>query len=112
MTYPPTNPGYQPSQPTGPYGAPTQSFAPTEAGPSKLPHYLNIAVIVLGLAAYLASFGPILTVKADLGPFGGAELTGGGGGYPVVATLVAALLAAAALLPKARDYGGVIATHR
>lgn len=110
MTYPPTNPGYQPSQPTGPYGAPTSSFAPAEAGPSKLPQYLNVAAIVLGLAAYLASFGPILTVHADLGPFGGAELTGGGGGYPVVATLVAALLAAAALLPKARDYGGVIAT--
>jgi hypothetical protein len=110
MTYPPTNPGYQPSQQPGPYGAPTSSFAPTEAGPSKLPLYLNVAVVVLGLAAYLASFGPILTVHADLGPFGGAELTGGGGGYPVIATLVAALLAAAALLPKTRDYGGVIAT--
>ncbi|MBB3602067.1 hypothetical protein FHT40_001700 [Mycolicibacterium sp. BK556] len=109
MTYPPTNPGYPPPQPAGPYGAPTQSFAPAEAGPSKLPLYLNVAVVVLGLVAYLASFGPILTIKAELGPFGGAELSGGGGGYPVVATLIAALLAAAALLPKARDYGGVIA---
>jgi hypothetical protein len=109
MTYPPTNPGYPPSQPPGPYGAPAPSFAPAEAGPSKLPQYLNVAVVVLGLAAYLASFGPILTIKADLGPFGGAELSGGGGGYPVLATLVAALLAAASLLPKARDYGGVIA---
>jgi|EndMetStandDraft_8_1072994.scaffolds.fasta_scaffold13075_2 hypothetical protein len=110
MTYPPTNPGYPPSQPAGPYGAPAPSFAPAEPGPSKLPEYLNIAVIVLGLAAYLASFGPILTIKADLGPFGGAELSSGGGGYPVLATLVAALLAAAALLPKARDFGAVIAT--
>jgi hypothetical protein len=110
MTYPPTNPGYPPSQPPGPYGAPAPSFAPAEAGPSKLPLYLNVAVVVLGLAAYLASFGPILTIKADLGPFGGAELSGGGGGYPVLATLVGALLAAASLLPKARDYGGVIAT--
>jgi hypothetical protein len=110
MTYPPTNPGYPPTQPAGPYGAPAPSFAPAESGPSKLPLYLNVVVIVLGLAAYLASFGPILTLKAELGPFGGAELSGGGGGYPVVATLVAALLAAAALLPKARDYGGVIAT--
>ena len=110
MTYPPTNPGYLPPQPPGPYGAPAPSFAPAEAGPSKLPLYLNVAVVVLGLAAYLASFGPILTIKAELGPFGGAELSGGGGGYPVLATLVAALLAAASLLPKARDYGGVIAT--
>ncbi|MCX2931222.1 DUF5336 domain-containing protein [Mycobacterium sp. CVI_P3] len=109
MTYPP-NPGYPPSQPAGPYGAPAQPFAQAEAGPSKLPLYLNVAVVVLGLAAYLSSFGPILTIKADLGPFGGAELSGGGGGYPVLATLVAALLAAASLLPKARDYGGVIAT--
>lgn len=110
MTYPPTNPGYPPQQPPGPYGPPAPSFAPAEAGPSKLPLYLNVAVVVLGLAAYLASFGPILTIKAELGPFGGAELSGGGGGYPVLATLVAALLAAASLLPKARDYGGVIAT--
>ncbi|OYN79313.1 DUF5336 domain-containing protein [Mycolicibacterium sphagni] len=109
MTYPPTNPGYPPSQPPGPYGAPAPSYVPTEAGPSKLPQYLNVAVIVLGLAAYLASFGPILVIKADLGPFGGAELTAGGGGFPVLATLVGALLAAASLLPKARDYGGVIA---
>jgi hypothetical protein len=110
MTYPPTNPGYLPPQPPGSYGAPAPSFAPAEAGPSKLPLYLNVAVVVLGLAAYLASFGPILTIKAELGPFGGAELSGGGGGYPVLAALVAALLAAASLLPKTRDYGGVIAT--
>ncbi|BBY57628.1 DUF5336 domain-containing protein [Mycolicibacterium sarraceniae] len=110
MTYPPTNPGYPPTQPPGPYGAPAPSFAPADPGPSKLPLYLNVAVVVLGLVAYLASFGPIMTIKAELGPFGGAELSGGGGGYPVLATLVAALLAAASLLPKARDYGGVIAT--
>ncbi len=106
MTYPPTNPGYPPSQPPGAYGP---SFAPGEAGPSKLPFYLTVATVVLGLAAYLASFGPVFTVSAEIGPFGGAELTGSGGGYPIIAALVAALLAAVSLLPKAKNYDGVVA---
>ncbi|MGY4711112.1 DUF5336 domain-containing protein [Mycolicibacterium sp. CBM1] len=110
MTYPPTNPGYPPSQPPGSYGAPGPSYAPAEAGPSKLPQYLTIAVVVLGLAAYLASFGPVFTVSAEMGPFGGAELTGSGGGYPVIAALIAALLAAVSLLPKAKNYDGIVAT--
>lgn len=110
MTYPPTNPGYPQSQPPGSYGAPGPSFAPAEAGPSKLPFYLTVAVVVLGLAAYLASFGPVFTVSAEIGPFGGAELTGSGGGYPVIAALIAALLAAVSLLPKAKNYDGVVAT--
>ena len=55
--------------------------------------YLTAAVVVLGLAAYLASFGPVFTVSAELGPFGSAELTGSGGGFPVIAALIAALLA-------------------
>lgn len=109
MSYPPTNPGYPPTQPPGPYGAPGPSFAPAEAGPSKLPLYLTIAVVVLGLAAYLASFGPVFTVSAELGPFGGAELTGSGGGYPIIAATVAALLAAVSLVPKAKSYSAVIA---
>lgn len=109
MTYPPTNPGYPPSQPPGAYGAPGPSFGSADAGPSRLPVYLTGAVVVLGLAAYLASFGPVFTVNAEIGPFGGAELTGSGGGYPIVAALIAALLAAVSLLPKGRDYTGVIA---
>ena len=92
MSYPPTNPGYPQTQQPGPYGAPGPSFAPAEAGPSKLPLYLTVAVVVLGLAAYLASFGPVFTVSAELGPFGGAELTGSGGGYPIIAATLAALL--------------------
>ena len=67
MRYPPTNPGYPQSQQPGPYGAPGPR-SPAEAGPSKLPLYLTIAVVVLGLAAYLASFGPVFTVSAELGP--------------------------------------------
>ena len=109
MSYPPTNPGYPQTQQTGPYGAPGPSFAPTEAGPSKLPLYLTIAVVVLGLAAYLASFGPVFTVSAELGPFGGAELTGSGGGYPIIAAALAALLAAVSLLPKVKGYSAVVA---
>ena len=109
MSYPPTNPGYPQTQPPGPYGAPGPSFAPAEAGPSKLPLYLTIAVVVMGLAAYLASFGPVFTVSAELGPFGGAELTGSGGGYPIIAATLAALLAAVSLVPKAKSYSAVVA---
>ena len=53
--------------------------------------------------------GPVLTVTAEAGPFGGAELSGGGGGYPVIATVIAALLAAVSILPKAKNYGPVVA---
>ena len=109
MSYPPTNPGYPQTQQPGPYGAPGPSFAPAEAGPSKLPLYLTVAVVVLGLAAYLASFGPVFTVSAELGPFGGAELTGSGGGYPIIAAALAALLAAVSLLPKVKGYSAVVA---
>jgi hypothetical protein len=67
-------------------------------------------VVGLGLAAYLASFGPLLSLNADVGPFGGAELTASGLSYWTVAALVAALLAAVAMLPKAaRTYTAVIA---
>lgn len=96
MTYPPSGPGYP-------------SYPPAQPEPSKLPVYLTTSVVVLGLAAYLASFGPVLTVTAEAGPFGGAELSGGGGGYPVIATVIAALLAAVSILPKAKNYGPVVA---
>jgi hypothetical protein len=107
MTYPPVNPGYPAAQ-SGGYGGPAGP-APA-AGPGKAPTYLSAAVVVLGLAAYLASFGPLLSLNADVGPFGGAELTASGLSYWTVAALVAALLAAVAMLPKAtRTYTAVIA---
>ena len=51
MTYSPGSPG-GPGYPPGSYGAPTPSYAPAPAadpGPSKLPVYLNIAVVLLGI---------------------------------------------------------------
>ena len=99
MTYPPTNPGYPVPQQSG-YGAPAPSYPAPVSGPSRLPVYLAAAVVALGLAAYLASFGPLLTINTDIGPFGGAEFTASGLSYWTVAGLLAALLAAVSLLPK------------
>ena len=99
MTYPPTNPGYPVPQQSG-YGAPAPSYPAPAASPSRLPVYLTAAVVALGLAAYLASFGPLLTINTDIGPFGGAEFTASGLSYWTVAGLLAALLAAVSLLPK------------
>ena len=108
MTYPPVTPGF-PAPPPGGYGGPAGPATPA-AGPSKAPAYLSAAVVGLGLAAYLASFGPLLSLNADVGPFGGAELTASGLSYWTVAALVAALLAIVAMLPKAtRTYTPVIA---
>ncbi len=50
-----------------------------------MPVYLTAAVVALGLAAYLASFGPLLTINTDIGPFGGAEFTASGLSYWTVA---------------------------
>jgi hypothetical protein len=111
MTYPPTTPGFPAPQQPGGYGAPPsyQQPAATPAGPSKLPVYLTAAVAAFGLAAYLASFGPLLTLTADIGPFGGAEVSASPLGYWTVAALLAALLAAVSLLPKAKAYAPVVA---
>lgn len=115
MSYPPTNPGYPAPQPPG-YGAPSyQASYQAPAGPSRLPVYLTAAVVVLGLAAYLASFGPLLTINTDIGPFGGAEFTASGLSYWTVAGLLSALLAAVSLLPRGvraaagRPYTAIIA---
>ena len=123
MTYPPTNPGYQASQQPGagygnpaapPYPAPAVGPnpgaypPPAGAGPSRMPMFLSVGVVVLGLAAYLASFGPLLSINTDIGPFGG-EFTASGLSYWTVAALLAALLAAAGLLPKAKNYSAIVA---
>lgn len=107
MTYPPTTPGYPP-QPSGSYGA-GPTFTPPGADLNKLPGYLTVVVALCGFAAYLASFGPVFTVDAPIGPFDGAELTGSGGGYPIVAALVAALLAAVSCLSKTKNYDEPVA---
>jgi hypothetical protein len=71
--------------------------------------FLSVGVVVLGLAAYLASFGPLLSLNADIGPFGGAQFTASGLSYWTVAALVAALLAAVGLLPKSKAYTAIVA---
>ena len=105
MTYPPGNTGFQPMQPSGSYGSSNPSFAKPAAGlESKLPLYLQIAVVVLGLGIYLANFGPIVTVTDVDYP-----VTLGDAGHAVPLGLLAALLAAVALLPKVKSYTAVVA---
>ena len=110
MTYQPPNPGYPaPQQPPG-YGAPvTPPPGYPAAGPSKLPAYLSVSVVVLGLLAYLFSFGPLFNINTSLGPFGGAEMTASGMGYWTIAALIAALLAAVGLIVKGKTYTPVVA---
>ncbi|MBV8928511.1 MAG: DUF5336 domain-containing protein [Mycobacteriaceae bacterium] len=105
MTYSPGGPGYPPAQQHGPY-APTTQFTKSDDGPSKLPVYLLAAVVVLGLAGYLVSFGPVWK-SSEVGPVGGTNITGGS--LEIVALVFAALLAAVGLLPKARNYTAIIA---
>mgnify|MGYP003588115631 FL=1 len=119
MTYPPNNPGYPAPQQPGGYGAPPAPGAPgplggypaapaapavsapaAPAGATRLPGLLAAAGAGLGLAAYLASFGPLLKINADIGPFGGASFTASGLSYWTIAALTASLLAAVSLLPK------------
>lgn len=108
MTYPPGGPGYPPTQPGGSYPGATPSFAKTDDGVSKLPFYLTIMVIGLGLASYLLNFGPTFTVGADLGgPSAGGRA--GDAGYAVDMAALAALLAALTLLPKAKKNLGIVA---
>ena len=99
MSYPsgqPGNQGYPSGPPAGQYSAPTQQFGqPPEAapaGPSKLPLYLDIAVAVLGLAAYLTTFA--LDSGTTIGP---------------VAAILAGLLAGVGLVPKQTSHYAVIA---
>ena len=106
MTYSPGSPGYPPAQPGGSYPSTTPSFAKDDSGESSLPLYLNIAVLVLGLAVYLLNFGPTFTLGADLGP--GAGGRAGDAGTAVLVAVLAALLAGLSLLPKAKSYAGVV----
>lgn len=112
MTYPP-NPGYPAPQPSGGYPGPTAPSYPAApagpAAPSKVPTYLLAAVALLGLGAYLAGFGPLFSIKSDIGPFGGAQFTASGLTYWTVASLLAALLAAVGLLPKSKAYTPIVA---
>lgn len=123
MTYPPSSPGYPPSQqPTTQFSAPTQHFGKVEqqpsaqapaaaaAGPSKLPFILLAAVGVLGLLVYLFSFGPQFAIDStDFPQLGSASGTSLGLGLAVVASLVSGLIAAASLLPKQTAPVGTIA---
>ncbi|HEX7323093.1 MAG TPA: DUF5336 domain-containing protein [Mycobacterium sp.] len=108
MNYPPGPPGnhgYQPTQQPGSYGAsPPPSFAKSSDDASKMPMYLQVAVVVTGLLAYLVSYGPMLVPNE--GDYVGLR---GDVGYVVPAAVLAALLAAAGLLPKAKNYHAVVA---
>ncbi len=108
MTYSPGSPGSS-GYPPGSYGAPSPSYTPAaEPGPTKLPQYLNIAVVLLGLAAYVAAFGPVFTASTNLGPFS-VEAISTGGILLTLAAVLAALLAAIGLLPKTKNYPTVVA---
>lgn len=108
MTYSPGSPGYPPAQPAGSYpGGTTPSFAKAESGESKLPLYLNIAVVALGFLVYVLNFFPTFTISADLGPASGGRA--GDAGTAVVVAVLASLLAGLGLLPKAKPYVAIVA---
>lgn len=105
MTYPPGSPGYPSAQ------QPTQQFArvapagrPDADAESRLPLYLTAVVAVLGLAVYLASFGPIFEVTEFGIEYFPLTLNLG-----LVIALAAALLAGVALLPRQSANAGIIA---
>ena len=100
MTYPPGNPGYPPAQSPGSYGASAaSSFGKSEDSDSNLKHYLTIAVAVLGVLTYLASYFPMVSRVLP----NGDELVEKGSTLPVDLILLAGLLAAVNLLPKAKN---------
>jgi hypothetical protein len=106
MTYPPGNPGYPPAQSPGSYGAPAStSFAKSEDAENNLKHYLTIAVAVLGVLTYLASYFPMVSRLLP----NGDELVEKGSTLPVDLVLLAGLLAGVSLLPKAKNYLAAVA---
>jgi Family of unknown function (DUF5336) len=106
MTYSPGNPGYPPAQPAGSYPGATPSFA-KEPGESKLPFFLTIATVVLGLLVYVLNFFPTFVLSADLGGMAGGRA--GDAGTAVAVAVLAALLAGLSLLPKAKINSGIVA---
>jgi hypothetical protein len=108
MTYSPGSPGYPPAQPGGSYQGATPSFAKSDSGESKLPLYLNAAVVALGFAVYLLNFGPMYTVSSDLGG-PGASVFARDGGFGVPLAVLAALIAALSALPKGNSKTGLVA---
>jgi len=106
MTYPPGSPGYPPAQSSGSYAAPAApSFNKGDEGESNLKQFLTIGVLVLGLAIYLVSYGPMITRILP----NGDELVESGSTLPVDLALLAGLLAGVSLLPKAKNFFAVIA---
>ena len=99
MTYSSGGPGYPPAQPSGPY-APATRHVKLEDAPSKLPMYLLAGVAVLGLAAYLLSFGPVW--KSGDASVSGVTILG------IIAIVFAALFAVVALLPNQGNYTPVV----
>lgn len=104
MTYSSGNSGYQSAQPSS--GSSGPSFAKSGDQEGKLPRYLTIAVVVLGLLAYFLSYGPVINVNSDAGPPPGPGHHGAG---IAMAALLAGLLAAVGLLPKVRNYLPIVA---
>src|SRR5271170_5213828 len=106
MTYSPGSPGYPPAQSPGGYGASsTPSFTKSDDGESNLKVYLAIGVLVLGLASYLLSYGPMITRILP----NGDELVESGSTLPIDLGLLAALLAGVSVLPKAKNFAAVVA---
>jgi len=106
MTYPPGNPGYQPAQSPGSYGATAApSFTKSGDSESNLKVYLTVGVLALGLAIYLVSYGPMITRILP----NGDELVESGSTLPVDLALLAGLLAGVSLLPKAKNFAAVVA---
>ena len=98
MTYPPGGTGYPPAQSPGSYGASTPSFAKSDDGESNLKLYLTIAVVALGFASYLASFGPMVTRMLP----NGDEIVESGSSLPIDLALLAGVLAAVSICGASR----------
>ncbi|MFT8181248.1 DUF5336 domain-containing protein, partial [Mycobacteroides chelonae] len=100
MTYSTGGPGYQPAQPSNPYGTP--SFV-AEPNTGALGVYLPGGVLVLSLIGFIAGFGPFYTGKASSGTsgsFGGFDLLALSPifGFAQFALLLAGLTAGVSLL--------------
>jgi len=105
MTYSTGGPGYQPAQPSNPYGTP--SFA-AEPNTGALGVYLPGGVLVLSLIGFIAGFGPFYTGKASSGTsgsFGGFDLLALSPvfGFAQFALLIAGLTAGVSLLSGKDD---------